>query len=200
MRGLNYCLFLDRDGTINVEKDYIKDPDDLELIHGASRTIREARELGFKVIVVSNQSGIARKILTDEDVRKVNDRLIELLNEEGASVDAIYYCPHKTTGETECPCRKPNTGMFEKAKIEHNIDFNCSIVVGDKLSDTEAGRRIGAKTVLVLTGYGSTVKESWDKKPDVIDFVAADLYDSMKYIRNLANTWEKNKKGNKRNT
>jgi D-glycero-D-manno-heptose 1,7-bisphosphate phosphatase len=192
MQGLNCCLFLDRDGTINIEKDFIKDPNDLQLIPGAAEAIREARELGLKVIVISNQSGIARKILTEIDVHKVNMRLIELLSEAGASVDAIYYCPHNTVGETECSCRKPNTGLFEKARNEHNINFNCCIMVGDKLSDIEAGKRIGAKTVLVLTGYGSTLKGNWRKKPDTIDFVAADLYDSMNYIRKLVRTWKTN--------
>ncbi len=190
MQGLNSCLFLDRDGTINIEKNFLKDPDDVELIPGAARTIREARKLDLKVIVVSNQSGIARGILTEENVKKVNERLVELLSEEGASVDAIYYCPHDANTENGCTCRKPNSGMFEIAKTEHGIDFNCSIMIGDRMSDIEAGKRIGAKTVLVLTGYGAELQKSWDKKPDDIDIVVPTLYDSMTYIREVVGEWK----------
>ncbi len=194
MQCLNPCLFLDRDGTINIEKNFIKDPEDVELIPGAALAIRDANELGLKVIVVSNQSGIARGILTEDNVKKVNKRLIELLSDEGALVDDIYYCPHEAVSENGCSCRKPNSGMFERARTEHGIDFRCSIMVGDRMSDIEAGKRIGAKTVLVLTGYGADLQNSWDKKPKDIDIVVPTLYDSMKYIREVVNKWKQIRK------
>lgn len=195
MQDLNYCLFLDRDGTINYEKNFIKDPDELELLPGAAQAIREARNLGFKVIIVSNQSGVARGIMTEEDVDRVNDRLVQLLSDEGATVDAVYYCPHGPSEENGCSCRKPNSGLFERAMREFGIDFNKSIMIGDRLSDIEAGNRIGAATVLVLTGYGAQVKESWTEKPNNIDVVAPTLFDSLSFIRAKINEWKTNKKG-----
>ncbi len=194
MKGLHNCLFLDRDGTINVEKHFIQDPDDLELIPGSAETIRNARELGMKVIVISNQSGVARGIMTEDDVHRVNRRLIELLDVEDAPVDAIYFCPHYSSDDTECLCRKPNTGLFEKARQEHGINLRQSIMVGDRLSDIEAGNRIGAATVLVLTGYGKTLQNNWDEKPEGIDIVAPSLYDSMTFIKEKVNEWKKSGK------
>ncbi len=200
MQGFNYCLFLDRDGTINFEKHFIKDPDELQLIPGAAQAIREARELGFKIIVVSNQSGVARGIMTEEDVKRVNNRLVELLSEEGAVVDAVYYCPHDASEGNGCSCRKPNAGMFEKAKQEYDIDFNRSIMVGDRLTDIESGNRIGAATVLVLTGYGARLQESWTEKPGSIDIVAPTLYESMPFMRAKVDEWKTNKKGSEKAT
>jgi D-glycero-D-manno-heptose 1,7-bisphosphate phosphatase len=200
MRELNPCLFLDRDGTINVEKDFIGDPDDLELIPGSATAIREARNLGLKVIVVSNQSGIARGLMTEVDVKNVNGRLMELLQREGAAVDAIYYCPHYSSEDDGCTCRKPNTGMFERAKIEHNVDFKRSIMVGDRLTDIEAGKRIGAATVLVLTGYGKIVNEEFSGIPDHIDTVVPTLYDGMTFIRNKFSEWKSTDKGSEEAT
>jgi len=191
MKGKNNCLFLDRDGTINVEKHFIKDPDDLELIPGAAQSIREAKEIGLKVIVVSNQSGVARGIMTEEDVNRVNDKLLDLLEAEHAAVDAIYYCPHYSDDDSGCLCRKPNTGMFERAKNEHDIDLGNSVMAGDRLSDIEAGKRIGAATMLVLTGYGSTVQNQWNVKPDIIDIVVPTLYDGMSFIKSKVNEWKK---------
>jgi D-glycero-D-manno-heptose 1,7-bisphosphate phosphatase len=190
MRELNPCLFLDRDGTINVEKDFIGNPHELELIPGSATAIREARTLGLKVIIVSNQSGIARGLMTEDDVKNVNSRLVELLQREGAAVDAIYYCPHYSSEDDGCTCRKPSTGMFERAKTEHNVDFKRSIMVGDRITDIEAGNRIGAATMLVLTGYGKIVNEGYDGKPDHIDTVVPTLYDGMTFIRNKFNEWK----------
>ncbi len=191
MTGLHSCLFLDRDGTINVEKNFIKDPVDLELIPGAATVIREARRMNLKTIVVSNQSGVARGIMTEDDVENVNARLLGMLNDEGAVIDAIYYCPHYPSNDNECSCRKPNTGMFEKAVREHNINLNQSIMVGDRMSDIEAGNRIGAATVLVMTGYGSTLLANRDKKPEGVDIVVSSLYDSMSFIEQKCKEWKK---------
>ncbi len=191
MTGLHSCLFLDRDGTINVEKNFIKDPVDLELIPGAATVIREARRMNLKTIVISNQSGVARGIMTEDDVENVNARLLGMLNDEGAVIDAIYYCPHYPSNDNECSCRKPNTGMFEKAVREHNINLNQSIMVGDRMSDIEAGNRIGAATVLVMTGYGSTLLANRDKKPEGVDIVVSSLYDSMSFIEQKCKEWKK---------
>jgi histidinol-phosphate phosphatase family protein len=198
MQGSNYCLFLDRDGTINHERHFIKDPNELHLIPGAAETIRETRALGAKVIVVSNQSGVGRGILTEEDVRRVNERLLALLQQAGTTIDAIYYCPHYSENGDVCTCRKPNPGMFEQARDEHDVDLSRSIMVGDRLSDMQAGRRIGAATVLVLTGYGKTLKESWETQPDVIDIVVSSIYESMPFIQNKISEWNRKTSGVKR--
>jgi D-glycero-D-manno-heptose 1,7-bisphosphate phosphatase len=187
---LNFGLFIDRDGTVNVENHFIKDPEELQLIPGSADAIREARSLGFKVIVVSNQSGIARGFMTDGDVQRVNDRLVSLLEAEDAAVDDIYYCPHYPENGTSCACRKPEPGMFLQARDKHDIDFKRSFMIGDRLSDMEAGRRIGATTILVLTGYGETLKGSWEKRPDVIDHIARSLDDSMPFIKQVISEWK----------
>lgn len=190
MRGSNLGLFLDRDGTINVEKHFIKDPDDLQLIPRAAEAIRKARELGLKVIVVSNQSGVSRGYITEHDVQAVNNRLIELLGLEGATIDGIYYCPHSSEESNGCECRKPNIGMFLRAHKDHDIDLSRSFMVGDRMSDMEAGRNIGATTIFVLTGYGSTLRDHWNARPKVIDMIVPSLYDSIPFIENRIAEWK----------
>jgi D-glycero-D-manno-heptose 1,7-bisphosphate phosphatase len=192
-------IFLDRDGTVNEEVEYLSSPKNLRLIPGAARAIREANELGFRVFIVTNQSGVARGFFTEEDVRLVNAELLRLLKLEGASIDAVYYCPHlpqsaSATGPIDprylldCDCRKPKTGMFEQAAKEFDIDFRSSFVVGDRLSDMKAGNNIGARSILVLTGYGLQAAEVITEHDAHIDYTAPDLAGAMAYIKQVAAT------------
>lgn len=158
--ALRPAVFLDRDGTINVERDYLADPAELELIPGAAQAIRELAAAGYAVIVVTNQSGVARGMLTEERLAEITARLDELLAAEGAEVSATYYCPHHpdyggARYQRVCACRKPGAGMLEQAAREHGLDLERSWIVGDALRDLEAGAAVGARGILVATGKGS---------------------------------------------
>lgn len=152
-------IFLDRDGTINVEVDYLYKKEDFKFEDNADKAIKIFNDLGYKVIVVTNQSGIARGYYREEDLRKLHEHIDEELRKIGAKVSAYYYCPHHPEATLEeyqidCQCRKPNLGMFLEAKKDFNISFENAIIVGDKVSDLESGVRLGMRTVLVETGHG----------------------------------------------
>lgn len=145
-------VLLDRDGTINVDKEYIGDPALLELIPGAAAGLRRLQEIGCGLAVVSNQSGVAKGFFDVAAVERVNARLHALLAAEGVTLDGVYVCTHQA-GDG-CNCRKPNTGLVEQAVRDHGFDPREGFVVGDKVSDIELGKRIGAMSLLVRTGYG----------------------------------------------
>ncbi len=191
MSPLNAGLFLDRDGTINVERGYLSDPDEVELLPGAAQAIRAANEFGLPVIIITNQAGVARGYHSEADVNSVNERLKELLKGEGARIDALYYCPHhpevgNPPYRIVCTCRKPRTGMLKMAERSHGINLATSFVVGDKCSDIETGKNAGCGTVLVLTGYGRTEIEhcTGSRAPD---HVAEDLLAAWEYVKECLN-------------
>ncbi|HEX8123138.1 MAG TPA: HAD family hydrolase [Solirubrobacteraceae bacterium] len=143
------AAFLDRDGTINVkapEGQYVERPEQVVLLPGAAEGIAALNAAEVPVFVVTNQRGIALGRMTEEDLARVHERLSALLAEEGAHVDAFYWCPH---GRGECDCRKPGAAMLEQAAREHGIDPASGVMIGDSESDVEAGRRVGARTVLL---------------------------------------------------
>lgn len=146
------AVFLDRDGTIIYDRNYLSSPDQVKLYSYAADSINKLRAAGFKIIVVTNQSGIARKMFTEKDLAKVHKKFLALLKEQGAKIDGLYYCPH--IDDDKCVCRKPNTGMALQAAKEHNIDLKKSYVVGDSVRDYILGNNFGGKGVLVLTGHG----------------------------------------------
>jgi histidinol-phosphate phosphatase family protein len=162
----NRAVFLDRDGTINEDPGYIGDPKNFELLPGAAKAIRMLNEAGLLVFIVSNQSGLARGYFKEEDLLKVNAHMFKLLDEEDAYIDGIYYCPHHP--DDGCECRKPELELVERAIKEHALDIKDSFVVGDKLTDIELGLKTGAKSVLVLTGYGREEREKLETQPDHI--------------------------------
>jgi D-glycero-D-manno-heptose 1,7-bisphosphate phosphatase len=153
------AVFLDRDGTINVEKDYLFRPEEFEFIPGAPEAIARLNQAGFLVVVVTNQSGVARGYFGEADVRRLHDFLQRKLADHGAVVDAFYLCPHHPEHgvgpyRVACDCRKGHPGMLLRAAVEHRIDLRRSFMVGDKLADVEAGNRAGCRSLLVLSGYG----------------------------------------------
>ena len=189
MKNSQRTVFLDRDGTIIKEKDFIKDPQEIEFISGSIQAIKILKNLGYKIIVVSNQSGVGRGILTEEMVKKVNHFFMRKLAEKDAPVDAIYYCPHHP--DQNCDCRKPETGMLKKAAKDHKLNLEDAVVIGDKLTDVRLGKNIGAKTILVLTGYGKSelkkisagsIEENENDKPD---FVAKNLLSAINWVKEL---------------
>lgn len=149
------ALFLDRDGTININKGYVYKPIDFVFIDGIIDAIREFNQAGYIVIVASNQSGIARGYYSEEDVILLHKYVDTLLLERNAHIDRWYYCPHHPVFgigkyKVDCNCRKPKTGMLEKAIDDFNIDVTRSIMVGDKPSDIECGERMGIKSVYAV--------------------------------------------------
>ena len=155
---MNRAVFFDRDGTVNVEVGYLSDLEQLKLIPGAGSAIRRLNEAGLTVVLVTNQSGVARGYFTEDFVRETHLLLASMLTHDGARFDGIYYCPHHPrSGNSpylrECDCRKPGTGMLNQAARELDIDLARSFVVGDKWSDVELGQRAGAVSILVESGF-----------------------------------------------
>jgi D-glycero-D-manno-heptose 1,7-bisphosphate phosphatase len=155
----NRAVFLDRDGTINIEKDYLFRPEEFEFIPGVPDAIRLLNEHGFKVIVVTNQSGIGRGYYTESDMHLLHRHLDTELAAFAAHIDAYYFCPHhpeEAAGKykRECSCRKPLDGMLRQAAGDYAIDLGGSYIIGDKVADISAGIAAGCKPLLVLTGHG----------------------------------------------
>ncbi|MDE3246054.1 MAG: HAD family hydrolase [Acidobacteriota bacterium] len=174
-------VFLDRDGTLNEEVDYLHDPDELMLIPGAARAVARLNARGVPVVVVTNQSGIGRGYYGFDEFNRVMARMSELLADEGARLDAVYVSPHHEKGQgafahPDHPERKPNAGMLTRAALEHGLDISNSWMIGDKESDLEAGRRAGCHVALVRTGYGRGVEGS------LADLVAENLQEAVDRI------------------
>ena len=159
-------VLLDRDGTIIIEREYLSDPQQVELIPGASEALRRLRHLRLGLAVVTNQSGVGCGYFDAARVNLVHKRLDALLAADGAYLDGIYVCPH--TPEDGCLCRKPNTGLAKMAAKDLGFDLGAVFVIGDKQSDIKMGQRIGATTILVRTGYGAAVAGSRAVRPDLI--------------------------------
>lgn len=192
--GLKPVVFLDRDGTLNVESGYIRTLTDLNLIEGAGEAIRKLNSAGIAAVLVTNQTGAARGYYSEDHIRDLNARLVKLLKEENAYLDDVYYCPHLAEPDgtvapyaRECECRKPAPGLVEQAYKEHpELDRTRSFVVGDKATDVELASNCGAKSILVETGYGKQVvagEYQWKVTPDfqtdsiveAVDWILASL-------------------------
>ena len=153
------AVFLDRDGTINEQMGYVNHLSRFQLLPGVARAIRGLNEAGLPVVVVTNQSGLARGYFPESLLEAVHAELHRLLAREGAHLDGLYICPHHPEAREErfrldCNCRKPRTGLLERAAAELGLDLGRSYMVGDRWSDLRCGAAVGATTVLVLTGYG----------------------------------------------
>lgn len=182
---MNRAVFLDRDGVITQDPPhYAYKLEQLKLIPRSAKAIRLLNENGFKVIIVSNQSGVARGYYKKKDVEIFNRAMEDKIKQEGAYIDAVYYCPHHPESKIieyriNCDCRKPNPGMLLKATQHFDVDLKISFVVGDKISDIIAGSSAGCTTILVLTGQGKLQIFENSIKPD---FISVDLYDAVENI------------------
>ena len=145
------AVFLDRDGTIIHDAEYLQDPDGVELLPGAAQAIGRLNSRGIPVIVVTNQSGIARGLLTEADYEAVRARLDELLAAEGARIDASYFCPHHPEFTGPCECRKPSTQLYRRAAADHALDLTRSTFIGDRWRDVAPALELGGRGILVST-------------------------------------------------
>jgi D-glycero-D-manno-heptose 1,7-bisphosphate phosphatase len=185
----DFAVFVDRDGTINVDVDFLSSPGQLQLIPRSAEAIRELNELEIPVVVITNQSGIARGLYSEDDLKLVHAAMDRMLKEHGAAVGHYYYCPHHPSDGiapyvTDCECRKPKPGMLNSAAKDFGYDLKRSFVVGDKKIDMEAGRSVGAVSVQVATGYGERERLA---AAGVRDHFSADLYDAVQFIKSTLN-------------
>ncbi|MBI4748053.1 MAG: HAD family hydrolase [Acidobacteria bacterium] len=184
----NRAVFFDRDGTLSEEVGYVNHISRFQLLPTTGRAIRKLNDAGWRAIVVTNQAGVARGYFEESLIGQVHTTLRAELAKDGAFLDAIYYCPHHpSAGEPpyrqNCNCRKPKTGMLEQAVNTFKVDLSRSYVVGDKYSDVELAHRVGAKGILVLTGYGrgeyEYQRQSWPRDPD---FIAEHVLEAVEWI------------------
>jgi D-glycero-D-manno-heptose 1,7-bisphosphate phosphatase len=181
-------VFLDRDGTLNVEKGYINHVNDLVLIEGAARAVAKLNQAGIAAILTTNQSGAARRFYPLSHIDALHARLIALLKEEGAHLDALYVCTHLPEGTEpalaiHCHCRKPSPGMVELAFKEHlDLDRHQAFVVGDKTADLGLANNAGIKSILVETGYGRSLIDAGEDKNFKVDCRAKSIVEAVDWI------------------
>lgn len=182
----HHAVFLDRDGTINIDPGYIGRPEIVELFSDVPEGIAELKKLDFKLIVISNQSGIARGYFKTKDVEAVNTRINELLKKDGAAIDAFYYCPFHPEFNTpeECECRKPSPKLVFLAAKELDIDLSKSYFVGDMISDIECGINAGIKTILIDRNANQETISNLNNLGKIPTFIAMDFKDACKFITN----------------
>ena len=173
---------------MNEEVNYLHRKEDLVLLPGVPEALKAFKDQGYRLVVVTNQAGVARGYYTEDDVKELHRYMNELLAGQGVKIDAFYYCPHHPEHgigkyKVRCHCRKPETGMFEMAEQDSAVDKASSWMIGDKLIDMEAGRNYGVRTVLVGTGYGAGVHEEQKKNGDFpYDLYADDLLEAYNEI------------------
>jgi len=180
------AVFLDRDGTLNVELNGIINPKQIKIINGAIESVKSLRTLGFKIIVITNQGIVARGIATESRIKKINSHLKNTFKKAGAIIDEIFYCPHHEKGiikkyAIKCSCRKPGTALIERAVKKFNIDISKSFFIGDMTTDIKTGKNLNIKTILILTGHAGK-DGRYKVKPD---FLAKDLKGAARIIEKL---------------
>ncbi len=176
-RRKRFYVLLDRDGTITKDKVYQKDPSLTEFFPNSIEGLKKLADAGFGLVMITNQSGIARGLLSVEDLTRVNGGISETLRRHGAALDGVYYCPHHP--DDNCRCRKPKPGMAETAAQELGFDLHDAIMIGDRPCDIALGKAIGGKAILVRTGGGKETEAAGEVKPD---YIADDLLDAAKWI------------------
>jgi D-glycero-D-manno-heptose 1,7-bisphosphate phosphatase len=181
------AVFIDRDGTLTEEVGYVNHPRRLRLLPRSAEAVRKLNAAGVPAVVVTNQAGIARGYFSADVLDAVNHALLSALKDAGAHLDGLYVCTHHPSVgappyRADCDCRKPEPGLLRRAAADLALDLTASVVVGDKPSDLEVASRVGARSVLVLTGYGLG---EWEYRraafPVVPDHVAGDLLDAVEW-------------------
>jgi len=170
------AVFFDRDGTVIAEADYLHEPERIRILPNALEGMKRFQDMGYRIVMITNQPGIGIGYYSKEDFYRVNRAMLKSFSEKGILVDKIYFCPH---GKSEnCACRKPEQALVRRAQEELNLDLSRSVIIGDKTSDIETGKRAGMRTVLVRTGFGGRDGE-FAMQPDV---TAENLLDAAKRI------------------
>ena len=190
---MSKAIFLDRDGTINEEVNYLKRPEEIRLYPNTIKALRNFKDSGFLNIIITNQSGIARGYFTEEDLSIIHIEFRKLLTDDidgKELIDDIFYSPFHAEGIIErykmnSEDRKPNTGMIRKALTKHNIDITESYFIGDSFTDMLCAENAGLKKILVETGYGGNDLSKCRSEKIEIEYIAKDLYDASQYLRNL---------------
>ncbi len=182
------AVFIDRDGTLTEEVGYVNHPKRLRLLPRSADAIRRLNGAGVPVVVVTNQAGIARGYFSEDVLHAVNGELVDQLSAAGAKLDGLYVCPHHPTEgsppwRTDCDCRKPKPGLLVRAASDLDLDLARSVMVGDKASDLLVAPKVGARSILVLTGYG---RGEWEYRRSAFtvepDHVAEDLLDAVEWF------------------
>jgi len=177
----NKAIFVDRDGTISRDVLYLNSPDQFTMYPGVGPGIRTLKKKGYKIIVITNQSGIGRGYFTEQQLLSIHEKMAEEFQKFGVTLDGIYYCPHHP--DDKCNCRKPRTGLFEQAITDHDIDVKKSFMIGDKILDIGAGKKAGTKTILIPEPHVRddclSNKSRWEYAPD---YIADDFCDAVEWI------------------
>ena len=171
---INPAIFIDRDGTLIEEVDFLSRPEDMRVFGFSAQALQIFKDQGYKIIVITNQSGVGRGYFNADDVQSVHNALAAELPD---LIDAFYFCPHHP--EDGCSCRKPSSGMIEQAVKDHGIDVANSWIIGDKKLDVETGFNTRMSTAMVLTGYGELHVKDLDRMPDI---VADNILEAAKLI------------------
>jgi D,D-heptose 1,7-bisphosphate phosphatase len=181
--NLSRAVFIDRDGTLNLERGYITDPAEIKLYPDAGAVLQSLHLSSYMIVIISNQSAIGQGLMTEDRFEQVNQALWDQLRQLKSGYDALYYCPH--TPQQQCECRKPKPGLVLQAALDFNIDLSASYLIGDKLSDIEAGKRAGCRTILVLTGRGSEAMQTLKQDNSIIhpDTIQASLSAALTWIQ-----------------
>ena len=175
------AIFLDRDGVINEEVNYLSDPNDFKFIEGSLEALKLLKEMDYLLIIITNQAGIARGYFSEEMLKEIHAKMIQILKQNDIKLTDIFYCPHHPDFTGPCNCRKPNPGMILQAREKYKINLKNSFIVGDTLIDIKTGIAGGCQTVLVLTGYGL---EEQQKINEIIpDFIFASLLEFAKNLK-----------------
>lgn len=180
------AAFLDRDGTIIAEREYLADPDGVHLLPGTPEALRALRRAGLALVVTTNQSGIARGFYSEDQYHAVAARLEDMLAAHGARPDATYYCPHHPDYTGACDCRKPATGMFRQAARDLDLDLSCSFYVGDRLKDVLPALELGGEAILVRTGYGVEEERGAPPSVHVVDDLPAAVRLILERVKHAA--------------
>ncbi|MFQ5583248.1 MAG: D-glycero-alpha-D-manno-heptose-1,7-bisphosphate 7-phosphatase [Calditrichia bacterium] len=187
------AVFVDRDGTLIEDVGYLSSVEQIKLIPKATEALKILKSCGYKIIVVSNQSGVARGYFDEAMVQTIHREVLKIFSGNGALIDGIYYCPHhpgygSAPYRKACDCRKPAPGMILQAQIEHNLSLPNSFIIGDKRTDIVTGKNLNIPAILVLTGYGKEeqAKIMRDGNPEP-DFIADDIYQAALWIKKNTN-------------
>lgn len=178
---MNKAIFLDRDGTINIDYGYIDNSKKIELIPNAIQGLKMFVEMGYLLIIITNQSGVARGMFSIEVANGINDYLVEMLKKNDIIITDVFMCPHYPSGLNmnyvkHCECRKPGTLLVERAVSKYNIDVNHSFFIGDKDSDISCGKKTGCNTIKIKGQYKSQIEANYQ---------AEDLLEAAKFVKNV---------------